>query len=98
VGLIRRTPTSRRDFVAIWDHIAQDNAEAADALLLAIDAKLALLSEYPKAGPARPELRPRLRSYPVRNYTIYYRPIRGGIELIRVLHSARDHRRIMRGR
>jgi toxin ParE1/3/4 len=34
-----------------------------------------------------------LRSFPVsrfRAYQVFYRPIRGGIEVLRVLHGARD--------
>jgi toxin ParE1/3/4 len=31
-----------------------------------------------------------LRSFPVGSYVIFYRPIEEGIEVIRVLHSARD--------
>jgi toxin ParE1/3/4 len=92
MGLIRRTPTSLRDFQLIWDYIA------ADDLLRTFDEKLKLLSDFPNAGPARPELRQRIRSFPVGNYVIFYRPIRGGIELIRVLHGARDIRQIFRGK
>ena len=44
-------------------------------------------------GPRRPELGTELRSFAVARYVIYYRPIEGGIEVIRVLHSARDVRR-----
>jgi toxin ParE1/3/4 len=98
MGQIRRTPTSRRDYQAIWDYVAQQNVFAADALLRAFDEKVVLLSDFPGAGQARPELRPRLRSFPVKDYLIFYRPIRGGIELIRVLHGARDLRKIFRSR
>jgi toxin ParE1/3/4 len=36
------------------------------------------------------ELAPNLRSLPVGSYLIFYRPIDDGIQLIRVLHGARD--------
>jgi toxin ParE1/3/4 len=98
MGFIRRTPTSRRDYEAIWDYVAERDVAAADDLLRSFDAGLGLLSEHPLAGAARSELRPRLRSYPVGNYLLFYRPMRGGIELIRVLHGARDHRRIFKQR
>jgi plasmid stabilization system protein ParE len=29
------------------------------------------------------------------NYVIYFRGISGGIEIVRVLHGARDHRRLV---
>lgn len=41
-------------------------------------------------GRKRDELVPNLRSFPVGNYLIFYRPINQGIEVLRVLHGARD--------
>jgi toxin ParE1/3/4 len=31
-----------------------------------------------------------LRSHPAGNYVVYYREMNGGIEIVRVLHGARD--------
>lgn len=94
MGLIRRTPSSRKDYRAIWYYVAEDNPAAADSLLRVFDSKLQLLSDFPHAGRRRDEVRRRLRSFPVGEYVIYYRPIRGGIQLIRVVHGARDLRKI----
>lgn len=41
-------------------------------------------------GKACEELQPSIRSFPVGKYILFYRPIEGGIELVRVLHGARD--------
>ncbi len=41
-------------------------------------------------GHARYELAPELRSFPVGRYVIFYLPLVDGVELVRVLHSARD--------
>ena len=91
MGRVRRTPTSHRDYGAIWDYVAvHGSASAADRLLQLFDEKLKFLSDFPGAGTARPELRPRLRSFPVGQYLIFYRPIHGGIELVRVVHGARN--------
>jgi toxin ParE1/3/4 len=98
MGVIRRSATSWRDYGQIWDHVAAANPAAADELLRQFDAAIALLSDHPRAGPLRPELRPRLRSYPVGNYLIFYYPIRGGIELARVIHGARDLLRVFKRR
>ena len=98
MGLIRRTPTSRNDYRAIWDYIAEHNPTAADAVLREFDAALQVLSDHPHAGRRRPELRPRIRSFPVGSYIIFYRPIRRGVELVRVLHGARDLRRVFKHR
>jgi toxin ParE1/3/4 len=91
--VVRRTPTSRKDFRSIWDHIAADNPTAADAVLMDLDAAVRLLSDHPHGGQRRPEIRARPRSFPAGQFLIY-RPIRGGMELLRVVHGARDLRRI----
>ena len=49
-----------------------------------------MLSEQPKAGRERPELAPGLRSFPVGNYLLFYLPLPGGIDLVRVLSGYMD--------
>lgn len=49
-----------------------------------------MLAEYPYSGTARPELQPGLRSRPVGNYVIFYRPQADGIEVVRVLHGRQE--------
>jgi toxin ParE1/3/4 len=41
-------------------------------------------------GRERPDLRAGLRSFTVGSYLIIYRPLADGIEVVRVLHGARD--------
>ena len=41
-------------------------------------------------GRARDELAADLRSFPFARYVIFYEPIEDGIDVVRVLHSARD--------
>jgi len=36
------------------------------------------------------ELAANLRSFPIGNYLVFYRPFEGGIHLIRLLHGARE--------
>jgi toxin ParE1/3/4 len=52
--------------------------------------KFVLLPGQPLLGRLRPELALNLRSFPVDNHVIFYRPIDAGIEVARVLHGARD--------
>ena len=92
MGLIRRTAASRRDYGAIWDYVAAHDMAAADGLLRAFDRRLELLSDFPEAGQARPEVRAGVRGFPVGKYLLFYRPIQGGIEVLRVLHGKRDVR------
>lgn len=46
--------------------------------------------DNPKAGRARPELAESIRSFPVGNYILFYRPIQDGIELVRFLSARLD--------
>ncbi len=41
-------------------------------------------------GRARDELSPGVRSMPFGRYVIFYEPLDDGIDVVRVLHSARD--------
>lgn len=41
-------------------------------------------------GRARHELATNLRSFPFGRYVIFYSPVEGGIDVVRVLHSSRD--------
>lgn len=92
---ILRTAISREDYLAIWSYIAQDNMDAANKMVRRFDQSLAMLAEHPNLGRPRYLLSPRLRSYPVGVYVIFYRAIDNGIELIRVLHGNRKHKRGM---
>jgi toxin ParE1/3/4 len=49
-----------------------------------------VLGQYPKIGPDRSNIVPGVRSFPVGNYLIFYREISQGVEIIRVLHGARN--------
>jgi len=87
---VRFTVQAGRDLEEIEAFIALDNPDAAARLLLSIHEKCALISRQPQMGGSRFDLSPDLRGFPVGNYLIFYRPASDGIEVIRVLHGARD--------
>ena len=92
MGQVIKTPQAELDLVEIWLYVAEDSEQAASELLRRIDRVAAELAEMPGRGTPREELIPAidLRSVPVGNYLIFYRPIEPGIEILRVLHGARD--------
>ncbi len=94
---VQRTSQAERDLVAIWSFVGEWNPEAADRLLETIDQKCDTLAQAPQMGRSREDLAPSLRSFPVGDYTIFYRAIEDGIEIMRVLHGARDVYRIFEG-
>jgi len=84
-------PLAERDLDEILVYIAERNAAAALQLVRKLRRKCDDLAEFPHMGRARPEFRGGdLRSFPVGNYLIFYRPVETGIEVARVLHGARD--------
>jgi toxin ParE1/3/4 len=91
--VVRKLPAAEDDLFDIWTYVAADSVTRADELIRRIDRTLRLLAENPRAGKARPELAPELRSFPpVESYVVYYRPLprRNGIEIVRVLHASQD--------
>ncbi|WP_454616041.1 type II toxin-antitoxin system RelE/ParE family toxin [Bradyrhizobium cenepequi] len=85
-----KSPQAEADVTAIWHFVAEDNIGAADALLDRIEAAFDMLAEMPRAGRAREDLAPKLRSFPVGNYLIFYVPLPDGIEVVRVMSARRD--------
>jgi toxin ParE1/3/4 len=78
------------DLDEIWDFVAKQSVLQANKLTLKFREKLQHIAENSLIGHPRPDLAPELRSYPVGRYVIFYRPTLFGIELIRLVHSARD--------
>lgn len=87
---IRRLPKARADRIDIWLYIATDSQSAADQTALRFDEAVELLSNYPESGSQRPHLGSGVRAFPVENYVIYYRLVPDHLEVVRILHAARD--------
>jgi toxin ParE1/3/4 len=98
MGRIVRSPESDADIDEVTLHIARHSVDAALRLVDRLGEKLKLLAWMPKLGPARPELGADIRTLPLGNYLIVYRPIRGSVELVRFLHGSRNLRRLFRRR
>jgi len=86
----RVSDEAKADLDEIWFYIAQDDPEAADKFIRAIISRFRTLASMPYLGRQRDELSPRLRSFPVGRYVIFYRPRDNGVEIARVLDGARD--------
>jgi toxin ParE1/3/4 len=91
-----RTADAIADLDGIWDYIARDNPAAADRLIDELTERFALLLQNPEVGERQSLLADgSYRRSTCRNYVVYYRPISEGIVIVRVLHGARDHERLM---
>jgi|SRR6266853_1062678 len=89
-------PQASVDLATIWALIAENSIKHADRFAVLIDDHFQELSRRPQMGRSRSELAPDLRSFPVRQYVIFYLPLPKGIEVVRVLHGARDIESILR--
>jgi toxin ParE1/3/4 len=87
---VTRRPLAAADILDIWDHIAEDSLDQADRWIDKLDEKFGILATQPLMGRAREELAADLRSFPFGRYVIFYMPAQDGIDVVRVLHSARD--------
>ena len=91
--MARRYTTSEladQDMVDIGAYIGRDNLNAALRLIDRFEQTFERLAQTPGMGRRREELASGLRSFPVGNYVVFYRPIEDGIEVVRVLHGARN--------
>ncbi len=87
---VLRTRRARQDLIDIWRHVGRDDPAAADRLLDRIDAHCAHLADHPEMGPERADIRLGLRYLVIARYVILYRTVEGGVEIVRVVHGARD--------
>jgi toxin ParE1/3/4 len=85
-------PAAEHDLQAIRDYIAKDDREAARRFVMRLRDMARMLAGASAIGRARPELGTDIRSFVADHHVLFYRPLsrRAGIELVRVLHGARD--------
>lgn len=86
---IVRTRQACDDVIDIWQHIAANRIEAADALVRRLDDVIRLLGEHPQLGIPQDRYRPGLRCMSVGYYLIFYDEIPDAVRILRVLHGAR---------
>jgi len=88
--MIFKRPQALQDLAEIWTYIADDSPDHADIFADLVDDKFQTLARQPSMGRVRTELGADLRSFAVGRYVIFYLPLKNGIEIVRVLHGARD--------
>lgn len=90
------TPRAKQDINDIWNYIANGNVDAADRVLDALDNAMIKLAKNPGIGHRRDELTDkRHRFFLVYSYLIVYRHETKPLQIIRVLHAARDVQSIL---
>ncbi|MCA9059475.1 MAG: type II toxin-antitoxin system RelE/ParE family toxin [Planctomycetaceae bacterium] len=83
------------DLTQIRDQIAENNVTAAAELLDAVDEVCNRFGQQPHIGRSRDDLLPGIRVFPVKkNYAVFYRVHDDAVEIVRVVHAARDFNRL----
>ena len=73
------TRRARHDLIDIWLQIATDDPSAADRVLDGLEQAATNLTENPRMGPARGDIRPDLRYLVSDTYLILYRIADDGV-------------------
>ncbi len=94
--MIVRRPAFIDALIENATYIGQDSPAAAERFLAAAEATILQLQQTPRLGRIYESENPRLAGIRVihikafRNYLLFYRLIPAGIELLHLLHGARD--------
>jgi len=96
-GDVQVRASAESDIDEIVLHILIDNPDAATRFLGVVKGCFSMLAGFPLAGTRRPGRDPRLanlRCWPIggrfKNHLILYLPTESGVEILRVVHGARD--------
>lgn len=93
---IAKRAKAKQDLIDLAEYIARDNVDAAERFVDAAEAAFLLLSKTPGAGATSEFFTSELagvRVWPIRGFEkhlIFYRQLADGLEIVRVIHSARD--------
>ncbi|HLA85317.1 MAG TPA: type II toxin-antitoxin system RelE/ParE family toxin [Thermoguttaceae bacterium] len=91
-------PRVRVDLDEIWDYIGieNNNPVAASRQIEVLYEKFLLLANEPLLGQLREDLGKNLRAFVARPFVVLYRPTVHGIEVVQVVHFARDVYTVLR--
>lgn len=93
---VNKKPQVIRDLIEIATYIAEDIIDVSDRFLAAAESTFNQLAKMPEMGKSCQFTHPKLanvRQQPIKgfkNYLVFYCLIDSKVEIIRVIHSARD--------
>ncbi len=88
-----------RDLFDICDYIRQDNPDAADRVEAELLEKCESLARMPGQGHRRTEYTQRpILFFPIYSYLIAYRPQTDPLQILAIIHGARDVQKLLRRR
>ena len=88
-------PQARADLLDIWHHITRDSVANADSVADKLELAIRGLAAMPGKGHVRADVKDlRYRFWTVRPYVIAYRFDDRTLTVVRVVHGARDFRKL----
>jgi len=84
------TPQAHQDLEDLFDHLDAQQPRLSDRFAETFDRTCGLHLKHPLMGASSEDLAPNLRHFTVWNYVVFYRPAADGLEILRILHGARD--------
>jgi toxin ParE1/3/4 len=88
---VRFSDEALRDLESIGDYISKDSAARAVEFVLTLREKALAIGDMPCAYPiVQRYTRRQLRRRAFRDYLIYYRVEKGVVQIVHVVHGARD--------
>ena len=85
-----------RDLEEIWEYIAEDSLASADLFIDEIVIKCCELVQLKGVGHRRDDLISGLLSVAFRKYVIFFQRRGNKVEIVRILHGARDIRTVFK--
>lgn len=92
----RLSAQAAREVENIWEYIAKDDVAAASRVRLEFYEAFQKLADRPGIGHTRHDLTGQpVRFWPVRSYLVVYKADSRPLEIVRVVHGARDLTRLL---
>ena len=85
------SPRAQGDLDDIWDYtVGRWGVDRAESYTRRIGQDIAAVAAQPAMGRACPEIRAGYFRYRTGSHVLFYRPIAGGIEVVRIPHERMD--------
>jgi toxin ParE1/3/4 len=85
---------AQEDLVEIGGYIALDSERQAESFVASLQTKASQIAKAPRIYRARDDLSPGLRSAAFGSYLLLFREVSAGIEILHIVHGARDLKRL----
>jgi antitoxin ParD1/3/4/toxin ParE1/3/4 len=93
---VQYTPEAEDDLLCIWEQIASDNVPSAKRVIQRLVSAIDRLAQSPGIGHWRDDLAGReYRFFAVYSYLVVYRAESSPLEIVRIVHAARDVQRLL---